>query len=351
LRETRKKLKNNLSKVSPGKKNFLNRNRRDAMQQFNRIIFLTRISVLRILCVLTLLTCLAFGSIAARAATPPYDAIYVFGDSYCDVGNIYAATSHTIPPSPPYFNGRFSNGPIWIEHVAGVWGLPMVASLVPGGTDYAFGGAYVTIPENISLGIPPSVPQQVEAYLSSVQGHADPKALYVIEGGGNDILGAGAAGASGVTAADNLGYQIARGISEGELALLRAGAENFLIPDLVDVGQLPAATAFASFASAATVATNKELDRLLRFEESFGRVRVHRLDVFSLFHDIAADPTHFGFTNITIPCLILNPLGCADPDHTLFWDAEHPTEFGHAFFAVMVEATLGIESERLKDPR
>jgi len=31
---------------------------------------------------------------------------------------------------------------------------------------------------------------------------------------------------------------------------------------------------------------------------------------------------------------------CADPDHTLFWDTYHPTEFGHAFFAVTVEAVL-----------
>src|SRR6266404_1973870 len=92
-------------------------------------------------------TWLVSTSIAARAATSPYDAVYVFGDSYCDVGNIYAATNGAIPLSPPYFHGRFSNGPIWIEHVAGVWGLPMTASLL-GGTDYAFGGAYVTVPGN-----------------------------------------------------------------------------------------------------------------------------------------------------------------------------------------------------------
>jgi phospholipase/lecithinase/hemolysin len=64
------------------------------------------------------LTCLA-------GAAPHYDAIYVFGDSYCDVGNIYIATAHAIPLSPPYYQGRFSNGPIWVEHVAGAMGLPL----------------------------------------------------------------------------------------------------------------------------------------------------------------------------------------------------------------------------------
>jgi phospholipase/lecithinase/hemolysin len=307
-------------------------------------------SIQRNLWIFAALTCLVFTSIAARAATPPYDAIYVFGDSYCDVGNIYAATDFTYPP-PPYFEGRFSNGPIWVEHIASAWGLSMKASAA-GGTDYAVGGAYVTSDQTASLGtfhgVIPSVPHQVELYLSLHRGHADPNALYVIEGGGNDILGA-----SNVSA-DYLGYQIALGISESELALRRAGAQHFLIPDLLDVGQLPAATAegpvFASFASATTVATNKALDLLLGFEGFLERVRIHRLDVFSLFHDIAADSTpltsppstlvsHFGFTNIITPCLIPTP--CLDPDHTLFWDIEHPTEFGHAFFAVAVEASLG----------
>ena len=299
-------------------------------------------SIRRSLWVLTALICLAFESIAARAAAPGYDAIYVFGDSYCDVGNIYAATSHAIPLSPPYFSGRFSNGPIWVEHVASAWGLPMTASLL-GGTDYAFGGAYVTSDQTTALGSIPSVPHQVELYLSQHGGHADPKALYVIEGGGNDILGA-----SGGSAED-LGYQIALGIAESERLLRRAGAEKFLIPDLLDVGQLPAARANASFASAATVATNKALDRLLGHEELLERVRIHRLDVFSLFHDVAADSTHFGFTDITDPCL--NPAPCSDPDHTLFWDAEHPTEFGHAFFAVTVEASLSHEAVSWRYPQ
>jgi phospholipase/lecithinase/hemolysin len=287
----------------------------------------------RSLCVLAALTCLGLASIPARAAAPGYDAIYVFGDSYCDVGNVYLATSHTTPPSPPYFNGRFSNGPLWIEHVASAWGLPMMPSLVPGGTDYAFGGAHVTSAQVTPLGTIPSIPQQVELYLSSQPGgRADSNALYVIEGGGDDILGA-----SGLSAQD-LGYQIALGISESELLLRRAGAKNFLIPDLLDVGQLPAAKANAAFASAATVATNKALDLFLGFEEFLQGVRIHRVDVFSLFHDIRAGSTHFGFTDITDPCL--NPVPCSDPDHTLFWDTEHPTEFGHAFFAVAVEASL-----------
>ncbi len=295
--------------------------------------------VRRSLWLFTAIASLAFMSAAARAATSPYDAIYVFGDSYCDVGNIYTATNGATPAAP-YYNGRFSNGPIWIDHVAGAWGLPLKASLL-GGTDYAFGGAYVTIPENVPDSIPPSVPQQVALYLSSVHNHADPNALYVIEGGGNDILAASAANNVSV---ETLAFQIALGISESELALRRAGARHFLIPDLLDVGQLPAGKANANFASSASVATNNALDFFLGSEELLEGIHIYRINVFSLFHDVAQDASHFGFTDVVDPCLnsvVVPPVLCPNPYVSLFWDAEHPTEFGHAFFAVTVEANLG----------
>ena len=122
---------------------------------------------------------LGLASIAAQAAIPTYTNLYVFGDSYCDVGNLFAATGGA-EPAAPYYNGRFSNGPIWVDHVAGFLGLPFKASLL-GGTDYAFGGAWVTEPQSVT-GVP-SIPQQVELFLSQHGGKADPNALYIIEGG------------------------------------------------------------------------------------------------------------------------------------------------------------------------
>jgi outer membrane lipase/esterase len=280
----------------------------------------------------TLLACLALCSQAARAALPAYDAIYVFGDSYSDVGNASIATSGAVP-GPLYYNGRFSNGPIWVEHVAGAVGLPMQSFLVPGGTDYAVGGAWVTQPQLILGQTVPDVPQQVVLYLSQHGGKADPKALYIIQGGGNDIVGNLAT--SGLTP-HALGFQIALGISDAELLLRRAGARNFLIPNLFNVGLLPAAASNPSFANAASVATNQSLNTLLALEGLLQGIRIQRIDVFSLYQAIQQDPKHFGFVNVTTPCLIALPAVCSDPDHSLFWDSFHPTEFGHAFFAVTV---------------
>jgi phospholipase/lecithinase/hemolysin len=280
--------------------------------------------------ILTILIGLLVRPATAHAAK--YDAIVVFGDSYCDVGNVFIAT-HGTTPAPPYFNGRFSNGPIWIEHVAGYMGLPMTPYLA-GGTDFAFGGAMVTKPVVTPEGTIPDVPQQVGLYLSQNANKADPNALYVIEGGGNDILGA--TGGS----PDQLAFQIASGIAASELLLRKAGARHFLIPNLFNVGLLPAGQANATFDNAASQATNQWLNVLLGLENLLEGVHIQRTNVFSLLNAVQTDPSHFGFVDVTDPCL--NPITtiCADPDHTLFWDVEHPTEFGHSFFAVTAETVL-----------
>lgn len=283
-----------------------------------------------------IVACLAFLSLAAHAALPTYSAIYVFGDSYSDVGNASIATSGTYP-GPLYFNGRFSNGPIWIEHVAGAMHLPMLPFLDSSGkgTNYAVGGAMVTQPATVGTFTIPDVPQQVLLYLSAHGNKADPKALYVLSGGGNDIIQNLTSGIKPQT----LGFQIALGISESELLLRQAGAKNFLISNLFDVGMLPAAQltpSTAAFATAASTATNQSLTTLLALEMLIQGIRIQRVDVFSLFQAVRTDPTNFGFTNITTPYLVCSPAVCTDADHTLFWDSLHPTEFGHSFIAVTV---------------
>ena len=218
--------------------------------------------------------------------------------------------------------------------MAGYLGVPMQASRL-GGSDYAFGGAWVTAPQPLGGGaMIPSVPEQVGLYLGQHGGKADPNALYIIEGGGNDIVGT----TSG--SPDALGYQIAMGIAESELTLRRAGARHFVIPDLFNVGLLPVASANATFAAAASSAANNWLNTLLGFEQLLEGVHIIRLDVFSLMNAVQTDSTHFGFVDVRDPCLSASYSVCADPDHTYFWDSYHPTVFGHSFFAVTMENAL-----------
>jgi len=279
---------------------------------------------------------LAAATAVAAAATPKYSNLYVFGDSYSDVGNVSIATGGA-RPGPLYYNGRFSNGPLWVDHIAGYLGLQLSPALA-GGTDWAFAGAWVTAPEDDV----PTIPEQVQMYLNATGGKADPNALYFIDGGGNDIVG--------TTSGDPnaLGYQIATGIADSELMLRRAGARHFIIPNLFNVGLLPVAADHVSFAGAASTAANYWLGKLLWYEEKLPRIQILTVDVNSLMNAVQKDNTHFGFKDVTNPCMVVGDSSvtvCDDPDHTYFWDVYHPTTFGHSFFAVVIETVLAQQGQ------
>ena len=74
-------------------------------------------------------------------AAEPFTAIIAVGDSLTDSGNAFRATStvpgQAVPVSPPYFGGRFSNGLMWVEHLANALGQDHPP--LDGGTNFAFG--------------------------------------------------------------------------------------------------------------------------------------------------------------------------------------------------------------------
>lgn len=282
------------------------------------------------LLVCALLTCLVLSPVAAQAANPHFSAIYVFGDSYCDAGNLFAAAG---VPGAPYYMGRFSDGPVFVEHIASAWGLPMTPSNL-GGTDYAWGGAFVTADQPLGPNaVIPSVPHQVLAYLNQHGGKADPNALYILEGGGNDIIDA-----TGVGSPEQLGLQIAVGTANNELLLRRAGAKHFLIPNIFNLAAVPEGGTFAAFNTAAAESANKNLAQFLQLEELFPGVHITHLDTFDLFQAVLTDATHFGFTDVTTACFDEVTIPCSDPVHHMFWDHIHPTVFMHSFIAVSIEA-------------
>jgi len=291
-------------------------------------------SIRQVLLLGTILICLVLSPLAAHATYPNFSALYVFGDSYCDVGNLFLADGGTFPISPPYFHGRFSNGLLWDEHVAGSLGLPLTPSLA-GGTDYAWGGAFVTADQPLGGGaVIPSVPHQVIQYLAQHNGKADPNALYVIEGGGNDIIDA--TGGS----PQQLAFHIANGIEASEILLRQAGARNFLIPELFDVATVPEGHANAAFNTAASLATNKFVREAFELDMLDPRIHITFLNSFDLFKSVETESNHFGFTNVTDACVVPTSETtfnvCSDPVHYMFWDDIHPTVFMHSFIAVSV---------------
>src|SRR5690349_3045010 len=68
----------------------------------------------------------AAAPVAPTTAAPgaPYSAMYAFGDSLTDTGNVSLATLGMVPVSPPYADRSFTNGPVWAQDLAQSLGLP-----------------------------------------------------------------------------------------------------------------------------------------------------------------------------------------------------------------------------------
>lgn len=116
-----------------------------------------------------------------KVSAKNFDNIYVFGDSFSDTSNVFNATNEAIPPNPPYFNGRFSNGPVWVEYLASDLGLTFNPK-----TNFAFGGATTGF-QNIGLASLPGLQQQINSFTAANQ-FANSNALHIIWAGTNDYI-------------------------------------------------------------------------------------------------------------------------------------------------------------------
>src|SRR3990167_10013672 len=109
--------------------------------------------------------------------------VVVFGDSLSENGNLYEYMQHELPLSPPYFEGRFSNGPLWIEHVLNFY-FPQHAEQHL--LDYAFGGAGVS--EDPKTQMLFTLNHEIDSYLLSHQEKADSQSLFIVWIGANNYL-------------------------------------------------------------------------------------------------------------------------------------------------------------------
>ncbi|HEY9660166.1 MAG TPA: SGNH/GDSL hydrolase family protein, partial [Allocoleopsis sp.] len=69
---------------------------------------------------------------SARQA-PSINTLYVFGDSLSDTGTVFRATGGLYPSDPPYFQGRYSNGRVWVEYLADYLAVDRINNFACGG--------------------------------------------------------------------------------------------------------------------------------------------------------------------------------------------------------------------------
>ncbi|CAN5911210.1 hypothetical protein BH23PLA1_BH23PLA1_18560 [soil metagenome] len=143
-----------------------------------------------------LLRSLATAALLIAAVTSPVRSeLVVFGDSLSDTGNLFFATCGSDNPAgpfgpngpfptPPYFQGRHSNGPVFVEYLAEALG----ASAAPGttgGTNFAFGFAETGV--GLSTQGSPNVGAQIDMFFGSGRTFSGSE-LVVLYAGANDIL-------------------------------------------------------------------------------------------------------------------------------------------------------------------
>jgi phospholipase/lecithinase/hemolysin len=304
------------------------------------------------------------------------DKIVAFGDSLTDTGNIYSLSmaAHKtipllpiIPKNPPYYEGRFSNGPVWIESLSEGMKIPY--------DNYAYGGAWAETTIESHVLTPFSLMMQVNYFLihSSLDFHKD-KHLYIIWSGSNDYVNGRIGPSEDVTknTVDSIKNEIEW--------LIDYGAKNFLIFNIVDLSLTPDVTAkgpnFAQYIKKLAQLHNEKLAEMMaKLKKDHPDILFVFADAATAFNDIVTNPDKYLLKNVKEACYgggfflgtelmdmrevtaakeanidILNNTSlriaylnsrlaakgekpCDNPDEYLFWDQLHPTRVVHKIIA------------------
>lgn len=280
------------------------------------------------------LLALCLGLVASFGAQATYSNVYFFGDSLSDTGNVYTASGGA-EPLPPYYNGRFSNGPLWVETVASGLGFASAAKpFLQGGNNYAWAGAFTGTSglADPLLGIPTGLQTQVADYWAPTHPSADANALYVVEIGGNDLYGIASA-FSGGSPADYAARLAGAQQAVSNLLfslnfLIDHGARNFLIANVPNLGVTPLGSGFQVAATDVSTQYNNLLTAALA--TLGGNPNIVEFDLFDLITDVVTDAQAggqtYGMSNGSAPCIF----DLSTCDDSVFFDPQHPTTQVHA---------------------
>ena len=266
---------------------------------------------------------LALTAVTHSVDAAAYDQVVAFGDSLTDDGNLLAMLGL---PGTPYYQGRFSNGPVAVEVMAAQLG----ASL----TDYAVGGAQTgnggMLTQIAQYGA--SLPHGPAGVASTA---ASASTLYFVWGGPNDFYSGNNifVPTTASKAADN--------IKIGITNLYNLGARDFFVPLMPDLGLTPSARAanasvptYSSTATAGSLSFNSLLSANLQtLSNTLSGIHIYSFDTLSYLRQQIQQRGAQGF-DVTDACFsgsYKSSAGtvCSNPDQYLFWDGVHPTAIAH----------------------
>ncbi|WP_395945083.1 autotransporter domain-containing protein [Brevundimonas sp.] len=271
---------------------------------------------------------------AGSASAQTYNRLVVFGDSLSDNGNLYLATGGTTPASPPYYQGRFSSGPVFTELLG--FTAANFNGPVSGSINYAFGGSRT----DGSTTPPPGMLAQLGAYTGR-GGTFGANDLVTVLGGANDIfqtLGLAAASAAPLTYMNTVTNTASTNVNTLVNSVAGAGAGTILVANLPKLSltpqfRSPAGLPAAGLADAAAGNFNSTLlTKLTATAAAQPGANIILMDLFRVGDTIAANPGQFGLTNVTDACFN-GVTVCANPNSYFYFDGVHPTAAGHQLIA------------------
>lgn len=266
---------------------------------------------------------LALFLLAGRDFVSGFTSVVAFGDSYTDVGNL--------PSSPPdYWNGRFSNGPLWIEYLAVSQGFAF-----NGVTDFAVSG---------------SEAEDLGTQIGNYPGTSDSaNTLFAIWSGNNDFANHLDLGTSDSAWNQQINYVVSS-LKEAIDLLYQKGARNLVLFNQMDLTKTPAirnhyGSTFQNYLRGKINSLNSNLANVLpNVLSSHPGLQIYYIDIYSDFNYLIANYGYYGFATATIdalddPNLADTTFGGPGANY-VFWDSQHPTTKTHNLISDWVNAAL-----------
>jgi len=265
--------------------------------------------------------CFALAMLSNVAAAAPFSQLWVFGGPLEDMGN-YASVFGDLPE--PFYQNRFSNGPLAIETLAAQLGFTMTPSLHRVGP--AQGNNFSSADGLASGTEPQDLHGQIDAYFAMTGDRADSRALYYLIIGGNEVIRA-------TFETDDAAARalIKAAVDAKERAIKRLadkGAKTFLVANFVEIGFAPLIREAGLSARGDQMAQlhNAMMERMLdSLERRRNNIQLIRHDWAGWVKDVVKSADRLRFTNTTESCLAKLPLGQCDFDHFIFFNETFPS--------------------------
>ena len=277
-------------------------------------------------------------SVFWNSIPPQYSNMYVFGDSLSDSGNTYSAFG--TPESPPYWQGRYSDGMNWVDFTDDWLGISNVAGRgSSSGNNRAFGGAATG--DGMTYFVIENIGKQVDDWdQNNNLGGSDTVAIW---GGGNDLLNYG----------ENNPQVLVNNLKSHAEQLIAAGGQEFIFFELPALEKTPSASGDSAQDKQAlgqrVVDFNAGMHTMAASLTSTYGVTTHVIPIFDGFEMLFFSGEHFGITNVTHAACDHDGATCDSNDpiapnveEYIFFDNLHPTQTTNRAVSLFVQQVIGI---------